>query len=61
MIGRREDEGEAKPAEHDTAGGAEEELSLIHGVDAGVGEEGTEGSGRVRPDRVEDEDDPFKT
>ena len=62
MIGRRE-EGEAKPVEPDTGAGVEEELGLMHSMDAGVGEERVESSGHVRADWGEhdEEDDPFKT
>ncbi|MCJ1386682.1 hypothetical protein MMC17_009808 [Xylographa soralifera] len=60
VIGRREEDGEAKPAEPDIGAGVGEELSLMQDMDAGVGEEEVESSGPVRLDLVEDEDDPFK-
>ena len=62
MIGRREEEGGAKPAEADTGEGVEEELGLMQNIDAGVGGDEVEYSGPARSDLVEDEEDnPSKT
>ncbi|MCJ1435219.1 hypothetical protein MMC27_004591 [Xylographa pallens] len=62
VIGRREEEGDAKPAEHNTGEGAEEELGLMQNMDAGVGEEEVGYRGPARSDWVEgEEDDPSKS
>ncbi|MCJ1414039.1 hypothetical protein MMC32_000364 [Xylographa parallela] len=62
VIGRREEEGGAKPAEADTGERVEEELGLMQNIDAGVGGDEVEYSGSARSDLVEDEEDnPSKT